>query len=94
VQNEVWEFLAGGHQSGFVLGVRDGPNPDIRVLTGNGTHPTVLGSLIQLVTESDARLGERLGGGSESGEGWVQELWDKVEDPGGGDVIEHVAMRE
>ena len=71
VQDQVWEVLDGVHQGSFVLGVWDGPDSDIWVLTGNGTHPGVLDSLVELITVSNARLGELLCGGSESGEGWI-----------------------
>ena len=94
VQNEVWEGLAGGHQSSFILGMREGPIPDIRILTGNGAHPAVLDSLIQLITKSHARLGKFLRGRSEISERWVQESRDKVEDPLGGDERLHAAIRK
>jgi hypothetical protein len=94
VQNKIWELLDRGHQSTFILGVWDGPSPDIRVLSSNGAHPAVLRTLIQLITVGHARLGERFGGRSKSSEGWVQEPWDEVEDEGGGDVVEHVAVGE
>ena len=71
VQNEVRNSLACGHQSSFVLGVRDGPNSDIRVLSGNRTHPAVLGSLIQLIPIRHARFSELLSGSSELIKGGV-----------------------
>jgi len=94
VQNEVRDSLTGCHQSGFVLGVWDGPVPDIRVLAGNGTHPAVLDSLIQFIPVSNARLGELLGGRSEIGEGWIQEPRDEVEDELGSDERLHATIRE
>ena len=79
VQNEVGDGLAGGHQSSFVLGVWEGPVPDIRVLTGKGTHLAVLDSLIQFIPVSNESLDELLDGRSEISEGWVQELQGRVE---------------
>ena len=94
VQNEVRDRLADGHQSAFVLGVGDGPIPDIRMLTSKGTHPTVLDPLIQPIPVSNTRLDKLLGSGSEQSEGWVQESRDKVQDILGGDGDLHAAIRE
>ena len=94
VQNEVRDGMARSHQSTLVLGVWDGPIPDIRVLTSNGTHPAVLDSLIQFIPVSDTRLGELLGSRSEISEGWIQESRDKVEDELGSDSRLHATIRE
>lgn len=54
-QSKVWKGLGGTHQRRFVLGMWEGPGPDIWMLTGNSTHPGVLGSQVQLITVSYSR---------------------------------------
>ena len=94
VENEVGKSRAGLHQGGFVLGVGNRPNTNVWVLTGNGSHPRVLGCLIELISKGDARLGELLGSRTEVGEGRVEQPRNEVQDVRGGDLRVHIAVGE
>src|SRR5258705_6520524 len=80
MQHEVWEGAGGIHQSRFVLGMWDGPNSDIGMLTSDGTHPAVFSFLVQFVTTGHAGLCKFLCGGSEKSERWIQQSRNKAED--------------
>ena len=94
MQDEVWKCLGLVHQSSFVLGMWAGPNPHMRILTSNGTHPAVFGILIELVSVSHAGLNKFFRDGSKISDGRIQELRNKGENPGGGDESLHVNMGE
>jgi len=94
MKNEVGKGLASLHQGGLTLGVGDRPNANVRVLAGDGTHPGVLGSLVKLIPEGNARFGKLLIGGSKLGEGGIEQPGNEVQDPLRGDFGVHVTMGE
>ena len=94
MEDEVGKGRAGLHQGGLVLGVGDRPNTNVWVLARDGAHPRVLRCLVEFISESNARLGELLRGGTKIGERRIEQLGNEVQDVRGGDLRVHVAVGE
>jgi len=94
MENKVGEGQPGIHQRGLALRVGNRPNANVRVLASNGSHPRVLGSLVEFIPIGNTRLDELLNSGAEICEGGVEQLGNKVQDILGGDLRVHVAVGE
>jgi hypothetical protein len=94
VENEVRKSLLDLQQGSFVLSVWDRPSADVRVLSGNGTHPRILDTLVEFVPEGDARLGEGFSSRTEICERRIEQLRNKVQNPLRGDGRLHAAVWE
>ena len=94
VEDEVRESFLHLQQGGFILSVRNRPSTDVRVLPGNGTHPSILDTLVEFVTEGNAGLGKGFSSGTKIGERRVEQLGNKVQNPLGGDGKLHAAVGE
>lgn len=94
LKDEERKFVLDGEKGTFVLSARESEETDLRVLSRDASHPSVLGQLRHLVGICDARLDESFSSLTPLAKVVCEKARDELDNPGVCDFAVHAPPRE